>query len=244
MNFENKYRMNEEQNIYVAKRNIVDYIWKSAKLEGLGVTFPQTQEIYDGGIIHGIPRDEVVAVNNLKHAWQFLFETLDYPMDLAYLCHLNQVVGANLIYGSGYLRKVPVRMGGTSWTPEMPIESKIKEEMAEILEIQSDTERAITLMLWSMRRQMFPDGNKRTSMLAGNQIMIQNGCGVISIPIEEQGVFTEKLVCYYETNDMGDLKNFVYERCIDGVDFDMNIEQPAHDEAFFKKKAKEQKQER
>ncbi len=79
MSFENKYCMNEEQNIFVAKRNIVDYIWKSAKLEGLGVTFPQTQEIYDGGIINGIPRDEVIAVNNLKHAWQFLFETLGIP---------------------------------------------------------------------------------------------------------------------------------------------------------------------
>jgi hypothetical protein len=52
MSFENKYRMNEEQNVFLAKRNIVDYIWKSAKLEGLDVTFPQTQEIYDGGIIH------------------------------------------------------------------------------------------------------------------------------------------------------------------------------------------------
>ena len=74
MSFENKYCMNEEQNIFVAKRNIVDYIWKSAKLEGLGVTFPQTQEIYDGGIINGIPRDEVIAVNNLKHwsiPWTF-----------------------------------------------------------------------------------------------------------------------------------------------------------------------------
>ena len=34
MSFENKYRMNEEQNVFLAKRNIVDYIWKSARLEG------------------------------------------------------------------------------------------------------------------------------------------------------------------------------------------------------------------
>jgi len=30
---EAKYRMTVEQNIFVAKRNIIDYIWKSAKLE-------------------------------------------------------------------------------------------------------------------------------------------------------------------------------------------------------------------
>lgn len=239
--FENKFKMTEEQNVYVAKRNIVDYIWKSAHLEGLGVTFPQTQDIYDGGIINGLPRDEVVAVNNLKHAWQFIFETLDYPMDLSYICHLNQVVGSNLIYDSGYLRKVPVRMGGTSWVPDMPIESQIKEELQDIMSISVATDRAITLMLWSMRRLMFPDGNKRTSMLAANQVMIQNGCGVISVPIEKQDRFKELLVRFYETNDMSVLKAFVYDDCIDGVDFPKEQERrPLDDESKFKNYKKKQ----
>ena len=231
MTFENKYRMNNEQNVFLAKRNIVDYIWKSAKLEGCEVTFSQTQVICDGGIIYGIPLNAVITVNNLKHAWQFLFDSLDYPMDLSYLCHLNQVVGSNLIYGSGYLRKIPVRMGGTSWVPDMPI-----------LAIESATERAITLMLWSMRRQMFPDGNKRTSMLAANQVMIQNGCGIISVPIEEQGAFTEKLVRFYETNDMTDIKSFVYDRCTDGTDFEAEIEPPSPERFLSKNAAKKPKQ--
>lgn len=217
--FENKYRMTVEQNVFLAKRNIVDYIWKSAKLEGLGVTFPQTQVIYDGGIINGLSRDEVVAVNNLKHAWQFVFESLEYPMDLSYICHINQVVGANLIYGAGYLCKIPVRMGGTSWAPEMPDKWKIQEELKAVLTVVSPTERAIELMLWAMRRQMFPDGNKRTAMLAANQIMLQNGCGILSVPVEEQDKFTEMLVKFYESSDMKALKQFVYDCCVDGADF-------------------------
>ncbi len=36
---EAKYHMTREENIFVAKRNIVDYIWKSARLEGLAVTY-------------------------------------------------------------------------------------------------------------------------------------------------------------------------------------------------------------
>ena len=211
--------MTVEQNIFLAKRNIVDYIWKSAKLEGLGVTFPQTQVIYDGGIINGLSRDDVVAVNNLKHAWQFVFESLEYPMDLYYICHINQVVGAYLVYGAGYLRKIPVRMGGTSWASEMPDKWKIQEELKAVLTVASPTERAIELMLWAMRRQMFPDGNKRTAMLAANQIMLQNGCGILSVPVEEQNKFTEMLVKFYESSDMTALKQFVYDICVDGVDF-------------------------
>ncbi|EAK5214979.1 cell filamentation protein Fic, partial [Campylobacter jejuni] len=37
-----------EENIFLAKRNLVDIIWKSANLEGVNVTFPETQMIIDG----------------------------------------------------------------------------------------------------------------------------------------------------------------------------------------------------
>ena len=36
----NKFSMTVEENIFVAKRNLVDYIWKSANLEGIAVTYP------------------------------------------------------------------------------------------------------------------------------------------------------------------------------------------------------------
>lgn len=42
---EAKYNLSVDENIFVAKRNIIDYIWKSAKLEGLAVTFPETEAI-------------------------------------------------------------------------------------------------------------------------------------------------------------------------------------------------------
>ena len=48
----------------------------------------------------------------------------------------------------------------------MPIESQIKEEMAEIGQIENPTDRALTMMLYLVRKQMFLDGNKRTSLPA------------------------------------------------------------------------------
>lgn len=32
--YKDKFKLSVEQNIFIAKRNIIDYIWKSAKLEG------------------------------------------------------------------------------------------------------------------------------------------------------------------------------------------------------------------
>ena len=56
-------------------------------------------------------------------------------------------------------------------------------------------------------------------MLAGNHDMIANGCGIISVPIELQPTFTKMLIEFYESNDMGEIKQFLYENCIDGIEF-------------------------
>lgn len=214
---DNKYNMTLEDNVFLAKRNIIDIIWKSARLEGLNVTFPDTEAIYNGLVISNIKVDTVIAINNLKHAWQFVLDNIDYQLDYPYVCKINQFVCSNLINNAGFIRNFPVSIGGTRWKPELPIESKIKEEINETMQIENPTDRAITMMLSLMRRQMFGDGNKRTGMLAANQIMISNGVGIISIPIELQRDFSNLLVKYYETNDMVEIKDFIYNSCIEGI---------------------------
>ena len=220
MKLEDKFNLTREQNVFIAKRNIVDYIWKSANLEGIGVTFPETQQIYDGANLNNLTVSEVVAINNLKHGWQFLLDNIEYPVDYNYICKVNSILGSNLILEAGYIRKMGVRIGGTNWVPEIPNEEVVKEEIDKINAIENVTERAITLMLYCMRTQIFNDGNKRTSMMVANQIMIQNGKGIITIPIEKQKEFFELLISYYETNEMDKLKEFIFEYCIDGITFE------------------------
>lgn len=103
--------------------------------------------------------------------------------------------------------------------PQILIESQIMEELDELLN-QSEktkTEIAIEIMLWIMRRQMFSDGNKRVAMLFANKIMIDNGCGIITISQENQPTFLEKLTEFYETGYNTDLKQWIYETSIDGM---------------------------
>jgi len=170
-----KYNMTQEQNIFVAKRNIVDYLYKSARLEGLGVTYPDTEAIYNGLSAVGVKIADIIIINNLKHAWQFLLDTLEPTLDYAYLCKLNKIVGGdNLIYNAGCIRKMPVTIGGTGWKPDMPDEEKIKRDLREFQSIENSTERAIGIMLYCMRGQFFLDGNKRTAMLAANKELIYN----------------------------------------------------------------------
>lgn len=218
----NKFNLTREQNVFVAKRNIVDYIWKSANLEGIGVTYPETQVIYDGGVVNGLTVDKIITINNLKYSWQFILENEGIEYDFKALCHLHKLTCDKLILDRnlGRLRTTPVSIGGTSWKPQFPVESQIKEELEQLLNQpeKSKTEIAIEVMLWIMRRQMFKGGNKRVGMLFANKIMIDNGCGIITIAQENQQTFFEKLINYYESGDNTDLKQWIYETSIDGID--------------------------
>ncbi len=218
---ENKYNLTREQNVFVAKRNIVDYIWKSANLEGIAVTYPKTQAIYDGGVVNGLTVDKIITINNLKYAWEFILENQDIEYDYKALCQIHKLTCDKLVLDQnlGRIRTTPVNIGGTTWKPPFPIESQIKEELETLIkeETKTKTEIALDVMLWIMRRQMFKGGNKRVAMLFANKIMIDNGCGIITISQDNQSTFFEKLIKYYETGDNQDIKNWLYETSIDGM---------------------------
>lgn len=217
--YKNKYEMTQNDNVLFAKRNIVDSIYSEAKLEGISVTFPSTYAIFSGRTVASLSVDDTVKINNLKHAWEFILSTLDCPTDLRYIRQINSEVGKGVVFREGLLHETDVRVEGTSWKPDIPNEEIIKRFIKNVANNKkfSATERAIRTMLYIMRTQMFYDGNKRTAQLLANKIMIENGAGVLSIHVEDQDAFLEKLVNFYETDDEEDIASFVYERCIEGV---------------------------
>lgn len=214
-----KYSMTKEQNIFLAKRCIVDSIWKSSKIEGIDVTYPETQKLYDGGNVARLRLDEIQTINNLKHAWIFVLNSIDAENNLNLIKSINGLIGSNLIDRAGNVRVYDVGIGGTNWKPEIPNEENVEKTLQELMKIECVSERAITIMCYLMRTQFFSDGNKRTAMLFANKIMIQNGKGLISIPVEEDVQFGEELTKYYETNNMESLKQFIFEKCISGIVF-------------------------
>lgn len=214
---EDKYNMTKDQNIFFAKRCIVDSIWKSSHIEGIDVTYPETQKIYDGGNVARLRIDEIQTINNLKHAWLFVVNSIDVENNLNLLKSINSLIGSNLVDKAGNMRTYEVSIGGTTWKPEIPDENEVSAQLQKLSEIECVTDRAISIMCYLMRTQFFSDGNKRTAMLYANKIMIENGKGIINIPIEEDINFGEQLIKYYETDNMEELKKFIYDKCIDGI---------------------------
>lgn len=70
-----------------------------------------------------------------------------------------------------------------------------------------------------MRSQLFWDGNKRTSTICANKIMIENGAGIIKVSDSDLIRFNTLLSEFYETNNKKEIKQFIYDNCIDGIKF-------------------------
>ena len=199
--------------IEMAKRLLVDSIWKRANLEGLGTTFPKTEAILANAPTT-TKTEEVLFVINMKRAWQFLLDNLAYPNCIMLLREYDKIVGELLFHYAGEIRTIPVQIGGTSWEPEMPHSGIIIESMKEIEQIEDVELKALKYFCYIARTQMFIDGNKRVAQLMANKVLIENNIGILQIPIERLEKFKEVLIKFYESGDDGEIVAFMKEYCI------------------------------
>ena len=209
-----------EQNIDFAKRHLVDTIYKQAILEGVVTTFADTESIIEGGKVNNMTSEDILKIVNLKHAWEFILNknVILSDTNLALLCEINKMVEEGFYYTAGKVRNVPVTIGGTTWKPDLPIESIIKEELEQIFSKKiDDVDKAIELLLYTMKKQIFIDGNKRTSVIYSNHYLISKGKGIIAIPAELTEEFKELLILYYEGKDEKEIKKFIKEKCYMGI---------------------------
>lgn len=203
--------MNEA--VELAKRLLVDSIWKSANLEGLGTSFPRTVAILNNRKVE-TSKEEVMFIVNMKNTWEFMLENLDYNDCFMFISELNKQVAPNLFYGAGEVRKVNVSIGGTPWKPEIPVESVIYDDIHALNEIKDVELRALKYFCYITRTQIFIDGNKRVAQLMANKVLIENNIGVFQISIEYMNKFKDMLLRFYESNNDEEIVGFMRKYCI------------------------------
>lgn len=213
---EEELTLEVSNNIDFARKHLADTIYKQAILEGVATTLSDTESIIEGGKVNDMSSEDIMKVVNLKHAWEFILNknVILSKTDYSILCTINKLVEEGFYYSTGILRSTPVKIGGTTWTPDIPIESDIKEDLRNILEAnQDDLEKAIKLLLYVVKKQMFIDGNKRTSVIFANHFLVSRGKGLIVIPAEKVEKYKNLLIKYYETDDSKEIEKFIIDNC-------------------------------
>lgn len=204
------------QNLEFARANMKTNIYNQAVLEGVATSFPQTEEIIDNGIVNGMTASDVQKILNLKHAWEFILDNdvIQTKSDYYLLSHIGRLVNEGFFVDGGKIRGVPVSIGGSTFKPPIPIESVVKEKIDSILKSQKDTiDIAIELCMYSMKTQIFIDGNKRASVIYANHYLISHGQGLLVIPENHVSEFKRKLVDYYEGEDIAVISSFLKNSC-------------------------------
>lgn len=214
-----KYNMSKEDNIFFAKRKLVDNLYKSANLEGIIISLSDTMAFVNNANTGKISVDNMLKLKGLKDSWELVLNEIDEELTMDYIKKIHfQVCKGQSVEPLGEYRKKGVGITGTSWRPKLPGECDYDEELTEIKSIENPLDKCITLFCWIQRSQMFTDGNKRVANIIANKEMIKYGQGIIAVPVEKIGDYFTFLIKYYETNNIIDIKKWIYDNCLDGIE--------------------------
>lgn len=217
--YADKYRLTKEQSLFLAKKKWDENVYCGMKMENRAVTFPQTKTILEGVNVPNVHLDDIQAILNMRDAWRYMLQTIDEPLTLEYICKLNDFVARNEALEWGKLRTGRVSISGTDYIPPVPQQEAVEEQLAAILNMDiTATEKALNTFVWGARGQLFWDGNKRTSLLIANKILLNAGAGMLTISEQDMEQFNTLLVEYYNTGRADSLKAFLYEYAIQGLD--------------------------
>ena len=214
--------MDVKQNILFAKKHIVDNIYSSVKIEGIAMTFPETETIFINGTAENKSYDDIEFVNDLKRAWQYVFDHIYDDINISTIKALNRVSGKFTVLNSGSIRDIydnPIRITinekGDDWYPALPPSERIiDEQISELLTNNNKVDAAIDLYMYISKGQFFNDGNKRTASLACNMYLIQNGEGLFYVSPKKHKEFLDALVMYYVEDDKSNFRAYLKNNCI------------------------------
>lgn len=217
--FTDKYHLNNSQSLFLAKKGQIKNIYCGMKMENRAVTLDQTQSILNGINIPNVQLDDIQAILNMRDAWKFLLNTISETVTFEYWCKLNDYIARNEALEWGKLRTGSVGISGTDYIPPIPEKEKV---IAGLEDIVSDkditaTEKALEIFVWGTKGQFFWDGNKRTSLMLANKILISAGAGIMTITDKYMEQFNVSLLEYYNTGKSDKLKRFLYDNAIQGL---------------------------
>lgn len=217
--FKDKFNLTQQQSLFLAKKKWDENVYCGMRMENRAVTFPQTLTILNGVNVPNVQLDDIQAILNMRDAWKFMLNTVSEELTFDYWCKLNEYIARNEALEWGKLRTGIVGISGTDYEPPIPEKEETIMELAAILSAvdTTATDKALEAFSWGARGQFFWDGNKRTSLMLANKILISAGAGIMTITDKHMEEFNSLLLEYYNKGNSEKLKEFLYENAIQGI---------------------------
>lgn len=199
------------------ERLVVELSWKSSKIEGNTYTLLDTEKlILENKKAAGHSKDEAQMILNHKNAFYFIREHISEFTRLTAinLETLHAILVNNLSIEIG-LRKARVGVLGSKYTPLDNI-YQIREAVASLTAAVSEANtpyaKALVSLLGISYIQPFEDGNKRTSRLMANALLLSHGCAPLSYRSVDENEYREAMLVWYELNSIIPIKKIFIEQ--------------------------------
>lgn len=207
----------------ILHRLLIDLSWNSSRLEGNTYSLLETERLLEfGAEASGKDIFETQMIINHKEAIAFMVENIaDYGLSKIFILSIHALLSNGLLsnpMSCGYLRKIPVGIGRSSYLP-LSIPQLIEDYFLLILDkakkIRDPFEQAFFLMVQLPYLQPFEDVNKRVSRLAVNIPLIENNFAPLSFVDVPKDDYIHALLAVYELNNIFLLRDvfvWAYER--------------------------------
>lgn len=218
----NEYRENIKKISAIIKKKeferlIIELSWKSSRIEGNTYTLLETEAlIKEGREAKGHKKEEAIMILNHKKALNYIVKNRDSFKkvntrnieDVHYLLTKDLGISRNL-------RKIAVGITGTEYAP-LDNQHQIQEAMGKMCDIANGMRipfsKAIILSVLIAYIQPFEDGNKRTSRLMANAILLAYNMCPLSYKKVDEAEYKKAAILFYEQNNLSYFKELFIEQ--------------------------------
>lgn len=203
------------------ERFVIELSWKSSQIEGNTYSLIETEALIKQNIqAKGHPKDEAVMILNHKSAFDSIIKNKKTFQKISYsdIVQLHGILTRDLV--SSGVRSQPVRISGSVYTPpshKSELESLLRKIIRHINIVEYPPEKALIASVILAYLQPFADGNKRTSRMLANAILLSYGYFPLSYRSIDVSEYRKAIILFYEQNNLYHIKRLFMEQLVFAV---------------------------
>ena len=204
------------------ERIMIEFSWKSSAIEGNTYSLLGTEALIKNNVVgKGKTKEETQMILNHKDAFNESIQNRERFRKLNYadIEHIHMVLTKKLGISKN-IRNGAVGITGTKYKP-LDNSHKIKEVAQEMValinEKESIFEKTFLVSILIAYIQMFEDGNKRTSRMISNAILLAHNSIPLSYRIVDIEEYKKAVILFYEMNNLHHFKRIFIDQFEDAV---------------------------
>ncbi len=199
------------------ERLIIEFSWKSSRIEGNTYTLLETEAlIKESKEAAGHKREEAVMILDHKKALDFIFKNQEEFKTLSVnkIERIHSIITKDLNIPKNIRRSI-VGVTGTKYKP-LNNEWQIKEVLAKTCELINKEKnvfaKSTIASIMIAYIQPFEDGNKRTARILSNAILLVGGNCLLSYRSADEAEYKKAVLLFFEQNNVSYFKELFMEQ--------------------------------